>query len=201
MTDKKSSLSFKQEYEQRAEIKKINECSWFGIVTGLIFLTTGIYQTLCTTGFLNLIFIIMTALGSALLFIGSFFPLVLKNIVRYANKAFSAIGAIVIKILLIPIYMVMTLINIFNRKRYSKKFSFYKWNETDKITSSFSDYDASEHQKSKYAIIDIISNVFSYFIGNRMFILLPVIVVLMILGMILFFASSSAVFSFVYTLF
>lgn len=201
MNNKKEAVSFREQYEEQCKTREANENSWFGIISGTALFVIGMYQALCVDGFRCILFYIMAGIGAILLLSGSFFPFALKTPVALIKKIFGFIGKYILRILLLPVYLVMTIINLFTHRSYSKKFNFLQWNEDGSVTSEFSEYENIMRRGHRYALLGIVSEVFSVFINRRMFIIIPVVTVLLILGAIMFFASSSAVFSFVYTLF
>ena len=201
MAEKQMKISFKDWYETKNNRKEINDCSWFGIVSGLCISIFCAYQSLCSIGITCSVFKVFAAIGLVLVLFGVFLPLKLKNTVIFIKKISSFVGHIILKTLILPLYFVLTLINIFKNKSYVKKFRFIQWNNESMITASYHCYKNTVKNKKKNVIFDILNSVFSVFIKNGMYILIPVVMILMILGLIMFFASSNAVFSFVYTLF
>lgn len=196
-----NSKTFAEEYALRKEVSRINECSWFGICIGIVIILTGSYQSLCTVGFVCVLYKILLCVGILLLLAGSFYPLVLEIPVKIIKKVFSFTGGLILKFLLLPVYLMMILINVFTRKKYSEKFRYVKWRKEYSKEPLFSDYYNGTQKKYGNATLDIINNTLSFFARNKMFTVIPLVIILLVFGLIMFFASSSAVFSFVYTLF
>ncbi len=201
MKNKKEVKTFKALYEQKAQIKRINESSWFGIIIGALLFASGTYQSLCTVGILCVLFNIIALLGIVLILMGGFFPLALEKIVKANKTVFAFIGDLLLKSLLLPVYGAMIIINFFTHEKYLEKFGFCQYEEKCKRESSFVDYDEHNYKKHRYATIDSITNVLLFFSNNKMYIMIPIVIVLLVLGIMVFFASSNAVFSFVYTIF
>ncbi len=201
MKNKKGVKTFKALYEQKAQNQRINECSWFGIIIGTLLFVTGTYQSLCTVGILCVLFNIIALLGIVLVVLGGFFPLALEKLVKANKTVFAFIGDWILKILLLPIYVAMIIINFFTHEKYLEKFGFCKYEEKCQKESSFVDYDEHHYKKHRYATIDSVTNVLLFFSNNKMYIMIPIVIVLLVLGIMVFFASSNAVFSFVYTIF
>lgn len=193
--------TFKETYEQKVQIKMINECSWFGIISGLIFITLGTYYSLCTVGFIYYFFKLVFYIGYFFVILGGFAPFVLKKLVVIYKSLLSFAGGYLLKALLIPVYALMCLINFFMRKKYEIKFGFNQWDNTGIVDSYFEDCNETNINKGKYATWDIVNNVLLFFINKKMYVLVPIVIILLVLGIVIFFASSNAVFSFVYTLF
>lgn len=201
MPEKETNLTFKQWHEAYIERNTINECSWFGIVIGLLLCSICGFKSLCTTDIDCVIYSILATIGLILFLIGGFAPLKLKKTSSFTKKTFSFIGHIILKLLILPVYFILTTINIFINRKYSEKFGFVKWNEAPTKTYGYHHYITSERKKKKNIVFDIMNSVFSVLAKNKMYVLIPIVVILMIFGLIMFFASSNAVFSFVYTLF
>lgn len=193
--------TFSQWYAENTEKNKINESSWFGIIGGLVLTLVGVYQALCTDATANLLFKALAFIGLAVVIIAVIFPKILYKPMLILKSLFSFFGGFILKIVLLPVYIFMMLINLFIRKGYKKKFRFVKWDDAQPAKSFFADCENTSDGKGNYTTSRVIGIVMSFFAGNQLYIVIPVIVVLLILGSIAFFASSHAVFSFVYTLF
>lgn len=201
MQKNKTAKTFREEYDQRSRIKAINECSWFGIVWGLVLALAAAYWAACTVGVFNIMFRVVAVIGFLLATIGVFAPLLLKIITEIIRKVFSAVGNIILKVILLPIYLIMTVVNVIAGKKHSAEFGFKNWGERDSATTAYSDFSALGEGKYKHTLTGTVIKVLSFFVNNKMFMIVPIVILLLILGVIMFFASSSAVFSFVYTLF
>ena len=193
--------SFEEQYKQKIRLRKSDECSITGIVAGFAFIFTGIYQSLCSIGIAVVVYSVMVCIGTVLVFLGGFFPLAIEKPVMLIKKIFSVIGRYVLRVLIAPVYALLVIINLFTHRRYAEKFGFRRWTEGCDAETSFYDYADFTAGKKKYVIPDIISRVIRLFIDNKMYVLIPVVIILLALGTVMFFASTNAVFSFVYTLF
>lgn len=193
--------TFREEYDCKSRTRALNEYSWFGIAWGIVLALTGAYWAVCTQGVANVMFKAVSLIGFLLLVVGVVAPLVLRKPAEFIRKAFSCVGNIILKLILLPVYLVMTVINAFTNKKYSEKFGFRNWEERHCSGTAFCDFNHTGENKYKHTAIGTVIKVLSFFVNNKMFVVVPVIMILLILGAIMFFASSSAVFSFVYTLF
>lgn len=201
MQKNKTAKTFREEYDQRIRLKAINECSWFGIVWGLVLALAATYWAACTVGVFNIMFKVAAVLGFLLVTLGIFAPLLIKKLTDIIRKSFSAVGNIILKIILLPIYLIMTAVNAFTGKKYSAEFGFKNWEERSSAFTAYSDFNSSSEGEYKHTITGTVIKVLGFFVNNRMFVVVPIVVLLLIFGMIMFFASSSTVLSFVYTLF
>ena len=201
MQKNKAAKTFTEEYEQRSTLKAINEYSWFGIIWGLALGLLGVYQAICTAGIISIIFKAVSVVGVLLLAVGVMAPLWLRKPAEIIKKAFSAVGNIILKAVLLPVYMVMAVVNLLNNKKYSSKFGFKNWEERDSSQTAYSDFNNSGESKYKHTVTDTFVKVIGFFVNNKMYVVVPIVIILLFIGFVMFFASSSAVFSFVYTLF
>lgn len=198
---KKTENTFREEYERRNRIKKVNECNWFCIVWGLILFFVCGYQAICTQGLLNAVFIVVALLGLLLLVCGVAVPLKMQKGVAFVKSVFSVFGNAVLKGMLLPVYFVMIWINVFNHKRYTQKFGFKNWDARNSTDTAYFDVNRYDTNKRKHTLLRTGIDVLTIFAGNGMYVVIPVVVILLILGIVMFFASTGAVFSFIYTLF
>ncbi len=201
MQKNKAAKTFREEYEHRSTLKAINEYSWFGIIWGLVFAAAGAYWAVCTVGVANVMFKVVSFVGLLLLVVGVIAPLCLRKPVKVIKKAFSALGNIILKVILLPIYLVMTVVNGLTGKKYSSKFGFRNWEERDSLNTAYSDFNNSGESKYKHTFTGTFIKVIGFFVNNGMYVVVPIVIILLVVGFVMFFASSSAVFSFVYTLF
>lgn len=197
----KNNITFKEQYEHTIKVRKANENSWFGIIFGIIISAFSAYQSLCTIGIVSVLFNVLAAMGLIMIILGSFFPASLSVFIKIARKTGAVLGNIVLKIMIIPVYFLMALVNVITNKRYSEKFEFARWDNSEKYESSFNDHIELKHKSGRFITVDIINSIIDFFVVNKTFIIIPIVVLLLILGLIVFFASSNVVFSFVYTLF
>lgn len=201
MAETPKTKSFRKQYNNLCKRRKINELSLSGIVSGAVLCAVGLYHTLCFEGGWLAVFYGISIIGAVLIVLGTFLPTILETPFKYLKKYTKFIGGFLLKIILIPFYLVMSFINIFTRKKYYGNFGFYKWDDNSNITCEFSEYSNTKSKKHKYVTLGIAEDVFMTLYKNKTFILIPLVAVLLALGFVFFFASSNAVFSFVYTLF
>ena len=193
--------SFRETYAQKNRIRAINECSLFCIIWGFAAAVIGAYQAICTQGVAYILYMLLSVSGLVLIVVGIVAPLKMQKGIGFIKKAASAVGNTILKVLLLPAYAAMSLINICRHKTYAKKFGFVNWEQRHNADTAFRDYGNFDPSAHKSSVLHTVIDVLSFFISNKMYIVIPVIILLLIIGAVMFFASSSAVFSFVYTLF
>lgn len=189
--------------EQKGEIV-------FGLLGGTVLLLAGILNTWPIRGIFGLTDIICLVIifaGICFVLLGIAAPALLK----YPYKGFifigEKIGEEVLLIILSLIYLVLIIpVGLIMRKK-RKSLGFFTWSGEfpykektfEEITESGSkDIDTT----IKSSFLRNIYKLFGTFIRNKSFFLVPAAVILVLLGLILFFAASNIVFNFfIYTLF
>lgn len=200
MQENKTPLSFREQYNDREETKAANENSLFCIVCGTIMFLYGGMGYLSTGSFLSVLCAVVAVTGILVATVGGFFPKVMSKPMKLIKKVLGFIGNTITKVLLIPVYAVMTAINLFGKNKQNR-FRYCSWDDADSISPSFTTINCAERKQKKFAFVQVLNDVFVSLSKIKMAILFPIAVVLIILGIVLFFASSNVVFSFVYTLF
>ena len=159
MRKKETVNTFSQEYDKRARLNKINESSWFGISLGLFMLSVGFYQSLYTVGLWYTLHKIICGIGLLLLLVGSLLPSALNKPVCFIKKFFSIIGKYLLTLLLLPIYSIFSIINIFMKRKYSIRFKYISWEYDTEAEPVFEDYIEAiyiiEQEKGEIKSIDI----------------------------------------------
>lgn len=198
----KKRVTFGQQKALQEYNKEINEASLFGLVSGLIIFFICGLQTICHEGFLQILFGVLTIIGAILFLLGGFFPSPLKKLTPKLKKTTNFIGKYLLRLLLIPVYLILLILSLFLSKAISKEYEFVSWNENStKINPKFLPYSHMQTKPHTSAVLGTLNNIFLVFAKNKQWFLLPLVILLLILGLIFFFLSSSSVFSFVYTLF
>lgn len=200
MQENKTPLSFREQYNDREETKAANENSLFCIVCGTIMFLYGGMGYLCTGSLLSILCAVVAVIGILTATVGGFFSKVMSKPMALVKKALGFIGNTITKVLLMPVYAVMTVINLFVKNKQNR-FRYCSWDDADSIFPSFTTIDFAERKQKKFAFVQVLNDVFASLSKIKMAILFPIAVILLILGIVLFFASSNVVFSFVYTLF
>lgn len=182
----------------------------FGLFFGFLLFLAGIFNNLPIFGsnMRNAVLcIVILSSGLLLMVIGVAVPSALK----WPYKGFviltKAIGNTVFFVVLTVVYSVFILpVGIFWR-RSRNAHHFFEWkkgyNGPNSTFLSFRDKDkAPVSEKQRHPFIRTIVDIFGTFVANKRISLVPVLVILVLLGLLLFFVSTSTVFNFfIYTLF
>lgn len=192
---------FSEITEKKEEKRKINSASLFGLFSGAVLFFSFGYRFLYETGW-RMRFSLMLCLTGAVLFIlGGFFPDLLIKPFELFNKVFKTAGKYLLRALMLPVYLIFSLTSVFVRRSVKKKYSFYGENVFSDIKPEYEPYKDIRFDNGRFTTVGIINNIISFFVTNGMTVLLPVILILLIVGIVFFFLSTSSVFSFIYTLF
>ena len=198
---KKKEISFSEYKRQRDEKKRINEASWAGLLSGLVLLTVFGYKALCEVGFRCALFTAVAAVGAALFLMGGFFPWGLRKPFALIKKAFAFVGRTVMRIILVPVYLLFSLLFLCIRPVIAKKHRFFRGKQFQTCEPAYAEYETAAYRSGRFASLSAVNNVLLFLSDNGMTILLPVVFLLLLLGLLFFFLSSHTVFSFIYTLF
>lgn len=115
-------------------------------------------------------------------------------------KVGNAIGNLVFKLLLIIMYI--TFFIPAGKLMDKRKYEFYSWETGLSGAKGFIDREMLYNSDSDYSDKNIsLYRVISFFMERRQFVMLPALVILLVLGIVLFFLSSTVVAPFIYTLF
>ncbi len=188
---------------ERLARKEIRDLSLFGQLGGLILFVLALFKyfTAFQTWQVCIVFLV-GVLGMYLSLGGFFFPKSIKWLYRGFSYVGDKIGQIIFCVLLTILYFcLVTPISIIMKRNkesyllsewqgeYSglERWGFTKWSQV-KVTE-------------RKGFLGAVLKVMGTFAGNGQYILIPSVLILVILGIILFFVSSSVLAPFIYTLF
>ena len=199
MKEKKG--SFTEYQKQRDEKKKINEASWTGLIVGLVLIVVCGYRSLCEVGFRCGAFTAAAAVGAVLFVLGGFFPWGLIRPLAVVKRGLSGVGKIVMRVVLVPFYLLYAVTFLVIRPAVGKKYEFAAGKHFFAAEPGYREHRPAAYRTGRFASVSAINNVLLFLTNNGMTILLPVILLMLVLGVVFFFISTHSVFSFVYTLF
>ena len=198
---KKKKGSFAEYKKQRDEKKKINEASWTGLIIGLALIVVCGYRSLCEVGFKCAAFTAAAAAGAVLFVLGGFFPWGLIKPLAVVKRCLSGIGKNVLRVVLVPFYLLFAATFTAIRPVIGKKYEFAAGKKFYAAAPEYREYHPAKYKTGRFASVSAINNVLLFLTENGMAILLPVVILLLLLGIFFFFISTHSVFSFIYTLF
>lgn len=190
---------FSQYYYKKKQKREILNASVSLIIGG--FFITGFFliKMIVSVGVTETISFAAMLFGVVLIVLGTVIPHKTVPAVQGISRLFNRIGSVVIKALLIPIYVLTFLTTFWFLRSKKKAYRFETWeNSPPMIPDTYFEKGITQqvHSQKTYAVL---GSIFSEISAHKMYILLPLVVILLVLGLIFFFVSSSSVFSFIYT--
>lgn len=182
--------------------KEMKDDAVFGLLGGIIMVALGSLRWLISVSWISCIWLFIALTGGLLFLTGLIAPCLLRKIYRVFSIVGNKIGEIIFWTLLIIVYCLFIIpVGILMKKKREEYF-YAEWeNEyTGKEKSGFIVWSGKE-KSDRNGMLGTVWGLMEYVIGNGKSFLLPVIVVLIVLGIILFFVSSSVLAPFIYTLF
>jgi len=114
-------------------------------------------------------------------------------------------GRIIFSVILTALYILFILpVGLFLRRKRETQ-GYFTWGQTPPAPRSmFADINQRKSpalKTGKASYFGIVYKLLSVFITNRKFILIPIVIILVIVGLVLFFVSSNVMTAFIYTIF
>jgi len=197
--------SYIERKKQRDALEEQKNHIIFGLMGGVILAALGVFRWLSATGIWELLYPLIAGIGLLFILLAIVVPIALK----YPYKAFRFFGNCVGKAIFAVILTILYIVIIFpvglllRRKREAQ--GYFAWDQAQpKPRSMFAELEQAQDRASKSkkaTYLGIVLNLFSGLLTNRKYILIPAVVILVIVGLILFFVSSNVVTAFIYTFF
>lgn len=175
----------------------------FGLILGCLLCILGSMEFLVSTGIKEQAWILCILFGCLLIVLGVLTP----STLYYPEKAFrtfaNLIGRCLFSILLTIIY-VFFITPVGMVYRYFHKSGFYCWDDSlsgDMMGFTDKKDECSSINHNRFVMAAQFYIIIGYFIKNKRFFMIPVLVILLVLGLLLFFVSTSVVAPFIYTIF
>jgi len=202
--------SYMKNKKQREEYEEQKGEIIFGFFGGTVILLAGIMNSWPVYGSLNLyavVSLVFIAIGLCLLLIGFIAPALLKLPYKCFVFIGKKFGEAVLLIFLAVIYFIMVIPVGFILRRKRRSLGFFTWNgdypyEEKAFEKIRTDGGKDINSTIKSPFLKNIYNFFGTLVRNKRAVLIPAAIVLVIIGLILFFAASNIIFNFfIYTLF
>ncbi len=194
-------VSFRAWRDETDKKREINSSSWFGLILGLILTAAGLINALTHVGAAAVAYWILAGVGAVCFLLGGFYPIPLRYPMRLMQKVGNFIGKYVLRVLMVPIYVLMAVPALFLRRVTAKKYEFRSWDGSAPASASFLPYKEEPYKKASVGFIGTLNNLFFFLAQNKLLFLLPIVVILIVIGLVSFFISANSVFTFIYTLF
>lgn len=177
----------------------------FGLIFGWVLFILGSVGYFSVSGGYEIIWVCIGFLGILLICLGVVFPSALKHPYKYVDFFGKKFGDIIFKIILAMIYIILILpIGLMSKKKRTQ-YSIYEWEDGfTGIENAFKKREYSGKNLDHVVAFPKLLNVYRLFgriIENKWYVIIPATTVMIILGLILFFASTNVVSFFIYTIF
>ncbi len=180
----------------------------FGQVTGLLITAISFLSFFSIDNKIGEVILLSLMIIGCLMFAsGVVFPYILYYPSMFFKKLINKIFIILFEIILVIVYIIFILpVGLFNNKKWKEKYNFMSWNNQKEIKKdkgftpkeiNYNDEDFSKRTGKFKNIFKILG----YFINKRQYILIPTLCILILLGFLLFFITSSIITPMIYTLF
>ena len=175
----------------------------FGLMGGTIQMIVGALNWLTAAGAWEVVCVCVAALGLLLVLPAIVVPAFLK----YPYKAFrffgNTMGKVIFAVILTALYCLFVLPVGLVLRRNREAQGYLSWEqESPEPRSLFADIDRSATQKTgRASYFGIVHRLLAVFAANRKFILIPIVIILVIVGLVLFLVSANVVTGFIYTIF
>ena len=130
------------------------------------------------------------------------FPAALFRFLWKLRPVTDRIGKYLLRLILLPVYLVLCLFSLPFVGRQRKKYRFASWKEPAAPADTYYSADTQNvFQSSSSGRFRFLTSLLGAMAEKRQFFLFPVLLVLLLLGLFFYFISSSSILGFVYTLF
>lgn len=189
-----------QEKKIRENRKNYKDNVLFGMLGGVFLAFLSFMQFLRVGKGWDILWAIVFVFAILLFMIAIIYTPLVEPIKNGFMKVGNAIGNLVFKLLLIIMYI--TFFIPAGKLMDKRKYEFYSWETGLSGAKGFIDREMLYNSDSDYSDKNIsLYRVISFFMERRQFVMLPALVILLVLGIVLFFLSSTVVAPFIYTLF
>ena len=189
--------------KERLEDEAIGNYAVFGQLGGLIISLMCFMKWLTTYNTLmSYILLALTAFGLYMMITGVIVPQSLNWIYRPFSIFGNKIGEIIFDVLLLIVYFVFVLpVGLFMRRK-NHEYLYAEWDDKYPFDerSGFTVWKSSA-SSSKGGMLGTSARIIQMLMMNGKYIFIPAVIILIALGIILFFVSSSVMAPFIYTLF
>jgi hypothetical protein len=193
-------------------VKAVKGTAMFGMVGGLILFLLGGIKWFFSGNPWVLLWATLFFTGAAFFLVGLCLPSKLTGVEKGFVKIAHGIGTVIFGLLLtIIFYLLLCPVGLFLRI-IAGRAPFFSWSENSRrghpLTDSFwqpkvtvVDHRTAAASAQRAPVILQLFAVLSYFIKHGHFIYLPILLILLVLGLMLFFLKSSSLAPFIYTIF
>jgi len=176
----------------------------FGLMGGIILMLAGGLNWLTATGAWEIACICIAALGLIFVLLAIVVPALLKYPYRAFRFFGNTMGKTIFSVILTVLYVLLILpVGLLQRRKRESQ-GYFTWEQPPpEARSMFADLAriGGPEKAGSASYFGIAYRLLAVFAANRKFILIPIVIILVIVGLVLFFVSSNVMTAFIYTLF
>lgn len=196
---------------ERREVEQIRQLTNFGLTLGWLFTLLGGFCWWCVISRLDWLWSSMFVAGLVLLVLGCVLPQALDRPHRIWMGLAHLQGKLVMTVLLTIVYFSLFWpLGLWERRRRGNAHPFYQWDKTpptlplsgwEPVSLTEASPIAIPPQSSRRrSLVRMFAETLSFFAERGHYFLLPVLLLLLLLGLVLFFVQSSVLAPFIYTI-
>lgn len=211
-----SEVSYLKQLAERRENDRLEMLVNFGLALGWIFFLVGGFCWFCVVSSVDPLWLLMTLAGLTMLFMAVLIPEALAPLHKWWMKLAHLQGRFVMMVLLTTVYYVLIVpCGWILRRRYGSA-PFYEWDNSppaeichtgwERLRSNSSQnieahLVGTTRKTNRRSLINMLVMTISFFIHRGHVLTLPILLILLSIGLLLFFVQGSVLAPFIYTLF
>ncbi len=201
-------FSYLQRLKQRQQLARLKEQIVFGLTLGWVITLISGFRYFFVINQNDSLWKTLFYIGLGLIALSIILPVAIALLQIPLRKVTEKIGEKLFLLILLASYFLFILPIGVLVKKQQKNYSFYAWQ--DKLITqvegwmqwdSREDIQPLQPAAKKRSLMLQLARVVAYFIRNGHYLFIPVLVLLLVLGLIMFFVKASALAPFIYTLF
>ncbi len=194
--------SFSEYYDDRKLRKEVGTTGLFLCLFCVVLAAVFFVRGLAAVGAQEALSYAASCSFLLILLIYLLFPASLFRFLWKLRPVTDCIGKYLLRLILLPVYLVLCLFSLPFVGRQRKKYQFASWKEPAASADTYYSADTQNvFRSSSSGRFRFLTSLLGVMAEKRQFFLFPVLLVLLLLGLFFYFISSSSILGFVYTLF
>lgn len=194
--------SFSEYYDDRKLRKEVGTTGLFLCLFCVVLAAVFFVRGLAAVGAQEVLSYMASCFFLLILLIYLLFPAALFRFLWKLRPMTDCIGKYLLRLFLLPVYLVLCLFSLPFVGRQRKKYQFAYWKEAAAPSDTYFSADTQNvFRSSSSGRFRLLTSLLGVMAEKRQFFLFPVLLVLLLLGLFFYFISSSSILGFVYTLF
>lgn len=203
-----TNFTYIRRVRQREKIARLKQLMTFGFVLGLLITLFSMFKYLFVVNFSDKLWQIMSIVGIVIIFLSIVLPTSIAGVEKLFRLVTQKIGETVFSLILVMIYLMLIIpVGLFLQSSKGVE-PFYSWeNKCNLKVEGWIKKELKEDLKlvnknsQKLPLLLQPITVISYFIRNGHYVFIPILILMLTLGLIMFFVQTSSLAPFIYTLF